>query len=472
MRKSLRTQLFLQALVCLALIVAGNRLLSRYVAHAYVVHRVEQDMAATLRQCQGVLADTQRLQACAAGAMADSLAQSLSLQLQSCPGGVPAGPLPPLCTALAQTALAWQPLADEGGDASGLQWAGAQLQGRAWLVLRSQAAQGAALLLPQARLDAFVGKIWDIRDRVFLYVVPLLVLAMVFLAWFVIRQLMRPLNEVEHTLARLRSSNLGQPLGIAHPQREFVGVIAAIEELRGRLHASFQQAQRFSADASHELRTPLTILRGHVEQAIAEAPTGSAGQVRLRVMEEEIARLVDVTEKLLLLSRADAHAIQLQKVRLDFSDFLSELVNDALLFETGLRIGAQIEPGICWHCDALLVRQLVFNLYTNAVNYNLDEGWIRFTAQQSDGWLELTVENPTRHFSQELSRKAFDRFYRGNAARSRHGQDRGLGLGLSLCREIAHLHGGTLTLTGTDTSNTATLVHHQVRAQLRVPLQA
>jgi signal transduction histidine kinase len=249
-------------------------------------------------------------------------------------------------------------------------------------------------------------------------------------------------------------------------------VIAAFEELRGRLHASFQQSQRFSADASHELRTPLTILRGHVEQAIAEAPTGSEGQIRLRVMEEEIGRLVDVTEKLLLLSRADAQAIHLQKVRIDFSDFLSELVSDATLFETDLRISAQIEPGIFWRCDALLIRQLVFNLYTNAVHYNITQGWIHFTATQSGAGLELTVENPTRHFSPELSQKAFDRFYRGNASRSRLGQDQGLGLGLSLCREIAHLHGGTLTLTGTATTSASSTEPYRVSALLHLPLTA
>jgi signal transduction histidine kinase len=470
MRKSLRTQLFVQAVVCLAVIVAGNRLLSRYVAHAYVVHRFEQAMAATLRQCQGLLADEQHFRTCAAEASLDSLVESLSLHLLPCPTGLSTGARAPVCAPLMPGALQWQPLAQSGTDVGPvrLQQSQVLLQGKTWLVFRAQDQGAGVLLLEAARLDAFVDSIWNIRDRVFVYVVPLLVLAMVFLSWFVIRQLMRPLNQLQNTLARLSSSNLDQPVHIAHPHREFVGVIAAIEELRGRLHASFLQSQRFSADASHELRTPLTILRGHVEQAIAEVPTGSATQIRLRVMEEEIGRLVDVTEKLLLLSRADAHAIQLQKVGIDFSDFLSELVSDAALFGTDLRISAQVEPCIYWHCDALLVRQLLLNLYTNAVNYNIEKGWIHFTAKQSDDWLYLTVENPTQHFSPELSQKAFDRFYRGSASRTRHGSDQGLGLGLSLCREIAHLHGGTLTLVATGPTDGP----YQVRAQLRVPLQA
>jgi len=459
MPKSLRIQLFLQALVCLAVIVEGNRLLSRYVAQAYVAHRVDQGMATVLRQCQGLSANEPRLQACAADATAGSLLESLSLHLLSCPEIFSPDQGSALCAQLAPVALPRQVLAPE--DASGPQQSEAMLDGQVWLVFRSQ--DGAdAMLLKKSNLDAFGANMWDIRDRVFLYVVPLLVLAMAFLTWFVIRQLMHPLNQVRDALTRLSSSNLDQPIGIDKPHREFVSLLAAMEELQARLHASFQQSQRFSADASHELRTPLTILRGHVEQAIAEAPTGSQGQIRLCVMEEEVGRLVDVTEKLLLLSRADAQAIRLERIQLDFSNFLNELVNDAAQFETDLRIGAQVEADIFWHCDTLLVRQLVLNLYTNAVNYNLDQGWIHFKATQSEGWLLLSLENPTRHFSPELSQKAFDRFYRGSASRSRHMP--GQGLGLSLCREIAHLHGGTLTLSAND--------QHHVSALLRVPLQS
>ena len=467
MPKSLRIQLFLQALVCLALIVAGNRLLSWYVARVYVAHLVEQNMVSVLRQCQGLSADGRRLRACAADATADSLLEGLSLHLQLCPGSFSPDRASALCAQLQPAALKWHALAAE--DASGAQQSEAMLDGQAWLAFRSQ--DGAeSILLKKSRRDDFVKNMWDLRNRVFLYVIPLLVLAMGFLAWFLIRQLMRPLNQLRDTMTRLSSSNLDQPIEISQPHREFVALIASMEELRARLHASFQQSQRFSADASHELRTPLTILRGHVEQAINESPTGSDGQVRLRIMEEEVGRLVDITEKLLLLSRADAHAISLELTRLDFSDFLNELVDDAAQFETGLRISSEVEAGIFWHCDALLIRQLVFNLYTNAVNYNIDEGWIHFKATQSEGWLLLSLENPTQHFSPELSQKAFDRFYRGSASRSRRMSDlgQGQGLGLSLCREITHLHGGTLTLSATDQLH----VSAQLRVPLRMPLQA
>jgi signal transduction histidine kinase len=94
--------------------------------------------------------------------------------------------------------------------------------------------------------------------------------------------------------------------------KEFQAFTEVFEELRGRLHNSFLQSHRFSSDASHELRTPLTILRGHVELGIAELPSGSPAQIRLRLMGEEIERLIDITEKLLLLSRADSDSLKLQ----------------------------------------------------------------------------------------------------------------------------------------------------------------
>jgi len=95
-----------------------------------------------------------------------------------------------------------------------------------------------------------------------------------------------------------------------------------------------------------------------------------------------------------------------------------------------------------------LAHQLVHNLYANAVNYNLAQGWIHFTLAQADGRFQLTVENPTPDIPADLSERAFDRFYRGDASHAR--QVDGLGLGLSICLEIAKLHQASLSLTVTE----------------------
>ena len=97
-----------------------------------------------------------------------------------------------------------------------------------------------------------------------------------------------------------------------------------------------------------------------------------------------------------------------------------------------------------WRCDPALIQQLIHNLYTNAVKYNRPDGWIKFTLSSDGHMLELAIENTSENIPADLKEKAFDRFYRGDVARTR--KVGGTGLGLSICHEIAMLHQGTLTL--------------------------
>ena len=114
------------------------------------------------------------------------------------------------------------------------------------------------------------------------------------------------------------------------------------------------------------------------------------------------------------------------------------------MYHPNVRIEDSIQPDLIWHCDRSLIQQLIHNLYTNAVKYNVPGGWIKFTLNSDGHMLQLAIENPSENIPVDLNEKAFDRFYRGDVARSR--KVGGTGLGLSICNEIAILHQGTLTL--------------------------
>jgi signal transduction histidine kinase len=199
------------------------------------------------------------------------------------------------------------------------------------------------------------------------------------------------------------------------------------------------------------LRTPLTILRGGTERLINDLPTGSELQVRVRNMGDEVERLIDITEKLLLLSRADANSLARAFAPVDISEMLLQML--MLQDEEGeararLTITSDIEPGIFWLCDNTLIVQLVHNLYENAQKYNLPQGWIRISLAREAEQFRLTIENPSISIPADLTAHAFDRFYRGDASHAR--QIDGLGLGLSICLEIAKIHHGNLSLSVTD----------------------
>jgi signal transduction histidine kinase len=202
------------------------------------------------------------------------------------------------------------------------------------------------------------------------------------------------------------------------------------------------QAGRFSADASHELRTPLTILRGCADQAIEHSQEGSDQQIRLCQMSDEIERLITITDKLLMLSKADAGSLTLKPARCHLSEMLMQLVLDAQSFDENIKITSNIQRSVYWLCDADLIHQLLINLYSNAVNYNVECGWIHIEMFLHKGILSIAFSNPSAKVSSDVIEKAFQRFYRGASEHSRSLD--GHGLGLSLCQEIIRLHHGEI----------------------------
>jgi signal transduction histidine kinase len=222
------------------------------------------------------------------------------------------------------------------------------------------------------------------------------------------------------------------------PYKEFLNIVDSFEKLRLKLIQSFDKARRFASDASHELRTPLTILRGNAEAIIKDLPIGSDEQIRMQMVINEIDRLVTITQKLLWLSRADANKLQPVFQEVNLSDVMGQWVLDAQTFNPKLKLTSNIQPKVIWNCDADLIHQLIGNLYDNAVKYNVANGWIHFRLQQDASGFYLSIENPSSPLPVDFETKAFDRFYRADDARSRSID--GLGLGLSLCQEIAVVH--------------------------------
>lgn len=117
---------------------------------------------------------------------------------------------------------------------------------------------------------------------------------------------------------------------------------------------------------------------------------------------------------------------------------------DAKIFQEKLVITSELQNKIVWLCDMNLINQLFYNLYTNAVKYNVDDGWIRIKLTKLTNGFEFLMSNPSSDPPANLTQRAFDRFYRGDSSRARNID--GVGLGLSLAQEIARVHGAALTL--------------------------
>jgi signal transduction histidine kinase len=315
-----------------------------------------------------------------------------------------------------------------------------------WVVVKysTPGVEDIYLSVPAQSIDDYVTIIWDIRDKVVSSILPVVLICVILLSAFMSFSLIRPLEILRDRLITLESKDLAVPIQTQSNFTEFQDFVDVFNGLRERLEVSFLQASRFSADASHELRTPLTILRGYTERAIADAEEGSLQQIRLSQMSDEIERLIQITDKLLLLSRADSGSLPLSLKQINLSDMLNELVLDANTYQDKVEVTAKIEPGILWLCDEQLIRQLSNNLYTNAINYNKPNGWVKISASHLGDEVILKISNSSENVSPESVPRLFERFYRGTESHERLVD--GFGLGLSLCQEIARLHRAQLDI--------------------------
>jgi signal transduction histidine kinase len=258
------------------------------------------------------------------------------------------------------------------------------------------------------------------------------------------------------TIRRVTAQGLDQRIPTGPEDRDFAGLIAVFNEMLERLERSFKQASRFSADAAHELRTPLTILQGQIERAMNQAEAGSPMQTTLGGILDEVRRLSSISRKLLLLSQADAGRLRLQRTCVDLSAELDGLVEDARMMAPGLAISGEITPGIKVEADSELFRQVLVNLISNALKYNVDNGWLKVVAIQTHEQTSIVIGNAAKGIPVEAVDKIFARFYRVDSAHNR--KIDGTGLGLSLSREIVRAHGGELSLLNSANSKVEFLV--------------
>lgn len=265
--------------------------------------------------------------------------------------------------------------------------------------------------------------------------------------WLVASKAIRPVNRIVATAEQVTAKGLDQRIPLtAREDKEFVRMVEVLNAMMERLERSFHQAVRFSADASHELKTPLSVMRGEVERGLRECAPGSDEEQRLLNLNEEVHRLNKITEALLMLSRADAGTMPLERVTFDLSQALQGFCEDAEIMcqDQGLTLRTSIAEGLKVHADRALLLSVLHNLVSNAIKYNQEDGRVTIALREQGALVCVEVANTGPGIPIEVRPHIFHRFFRGDDARTRR-QD-GFGLGLNIAHEIVQAHGGTLRL--------------------------
>jgi two-component system, OmpR family, sensor kinase len=269
-------------------------------------------------------------------------------------------------------------------------------------------------------------------------------------AYLLTRAALSSVEAVVRAAGEMSEGDLSRRLPVANPKDEIGRLTTTINALLARLEVAFTRLEetlsrqrRFAADASHELRTPLTSISGHARMLDEWALDGDKETARRSIgtIREEAGRMRGLIESLLTLTRGD-EGVPMEVGRHDLGAVGKEATETARTAVDG-KVSVDfvpIEHEVTATFDRGRVMQVASILLDNAVKYTPDGGNITVSVREEDGSVALAVSDTGVGISEDQLPFVFERFYRADAARA----EEGVGLGLSIARQIAEAHGGTI----------------------------
>jgi len=262
---------------------------------------------------------------------------------------------------------------------------------------------------------------------------------------FLASKALSPIDSLTRLAKRLSAEDLSQRLNLKLPDDEVGRLARTFDEMLERLDEAFRRQRRFTADASHELRTPLTAIKGQVEVALERDRDPESYREVLRSVNADADRMIRLVGSLLTLARADAGQVTIHREDVDIGRVVTDAVDHVRQEADRMGVSLEVRPGndVRVMADPDLILQLTLNLLDNAVKYSTARsGSVAVSWQNTGEYAELVVSDTGAGIPAEHLPRIFDRFYRVDTARSR--ADGGAGLGLSISRWIAEVHGGSI----------------------------
>lgn len=253
---------------------------------------------------------------------------------------------------------------------------------------------------------------------------------------------LRPLGTLQDALGRRTPADLS-PVDEADVPVEVQSLVAAINDLLGRLRLEIESQKRFVANAAHQLRTPLAGLKTYIGFG-RKRPADKETKLVFDQLEKGIDRMTHLVNRLLSLARAEPAVTEVEKtVRLDLNSVASEAASDLIAEAIGrgvdLSFEASADPAYIMG-DGAALKELATNLAENAVRYTQPGGQVRMRVLAGSP-VELVVEDNGPGIPEQERERVFERFYRILGSNVT-----GSGLGLSIVSEIAQMHEAQVTL--------------------------
>jgi two-component system, OmpR family, sensor kinase len=296
--------------------------------------------------------------------------------------------------------------------------------------------------------------------KAFFVAIPLALLLASLGGYFLARKSLQPVIAMGEQAARIRASNLDERVAVPQHNHELGRLAIIFNDLLSRLDRAFAQQKRFMADASHELRTPVAVICGESEVTLSQ-PTRDSKEYResLAIVNDEGQRLTRLVEDLFTLARADAGEYPLVQTDFYLDESMNECVRSvrSLAAQKGLELSYQpADKEIAFSGDEALIRRMALNLLHNAIKYTPEHGQVCVRVSQNSNHCEIIIRDTGHGIPPEAQPHVFERFFRVDKARSRDQSlnGSGAGLGLSIAKWAAELHGGRIVLDHSDSTGT------------------
>ena len=275
------------------------------------------------------------------------------------------------------------------------------------------------------------------------------------LGWFTVRQGLVPVALVATKANEITSRRLDTRLNIEEAPQELRELTAAFNAMLDRLEDGMKRLSGFAADLAHDLRTPVNALMIKTQVALAHPRDAAEYRTLMESNIEEYERLSRLIESTLFLARADSAQLALRTERIDVRATLDKVAD----YFSGVAEDAGVELEVSGKgtvvADPTLLERAVSNLVSNAIRHAIRGGTLRISTADAGHFVWVAVENPGSPIPADQLDRIFDRYFRGDTARTEGSGS--AGLGLAIVRAIMRAHGGKVDVASSEGGTRFTL---------------
>lgn len=311
--------------------------------------------------------------------------------------------------------------------------------------------------------SAVNSRVLDQLEQYSLFALLTLFLVSLVVGWFVAGRVLRPIDRIASVAREIQATDLSRRIRLQGPDDELRDLADTFDDMLDRLDVAFESQRRFIHEASHELRNPLAIMRANLDVALADE---HADETDLRetaeIVSRSAVRMTRLVDDLLTWARQENLSLRTDPVNVGVA-----VRGVAREFETpaaaqGVTVRCGVENDLWAIGDGPALSRAVANLLANALRVSISGTTIHVRAGRQGNLIFIEVQDQGPGIAPEHQEKIFQRFWRGDKSRSR--EEARSGLGLTIVRQIAEAHGGTVTLDSK--------LNHGATFRIRIPAVA